>query len=434
MENLQEKIENTKIVLSENIIESVTEFQTTTNSDITLEQLYSLCEEATALLLEADLKDNKPSKKKKPKPAGRTPGSLKSGPSDRPWRSGKLVRFRALRAANKGKLKESVTELDVNACADQMVEILISEGVLDTIQSVGDVASAIPGPIGGIIGGVNTALTGARAVKASLQNNPSEADRLTKLSMLRGIGIYAPGGALASRGLAGMAKTSGIGRLLSNPAAGARLAGRVVRKMDLGQTAQRIGQQFRAGMQTSTPTPVRPPQTAIMPVRENAIPDYIKVGIAQPFGVNKTNPQELDTIMNIVNEGKTKVKKKSNKPAVGEDDISGIQVSRPILIGSQGIGAVQAGEGSVIDPLAMRGIYGTSLGPIRENSVLKEYVKNPIANKEKKQKFKIVFSEGGKKLEAFAGSERGVKRAVYGKKNYRVYTASGSDVTKSFKK
>jgi hypothetical protein len=80
--------------------------------------------------------------------------------------------------------------------------------------------------------------------------------------------------------------------------------------------------------------------------------------------------------------------------------------------------------------LAFQGRYGGFVG---ESRVLKEYVKNPVENKEKKQKFKIVFNEGGKKLEAFAGSERGVKRAVYGKKNYRVYSSSGSDVTNKFK-
>lgn len=448
MEKLQEKLETTKTVLTENILESVTEFQTETNSDITLEQLYSLCEEATALLLEMDIKDQKRQpKKKKPKPAGKTPGVLKSGPSDRPWRSGKLVRFRKLRSLNKNKLEESATDTDVNECADQMVEIFVAEGVLDTIQSVGDVASAIP-KIGGLISAGNAVISGARSL---LSKDQTQRQEQAKLAALRTAGAFLPGGALAARfggsAMRNILTTSnigknglgGIGRLAANPAAAARLAGRTIRNLNLSPAIQKIGQQFQAGMRTgpvmSTVPVTKPavPPTAIMPMKESVVPDYIKVGIGQSFGKNTTNPEEINTIMNIVNEGKVKIKKKIKKPVVGEDG-TGIVASRPLLVGSQGLGPVQSGEGSVIDPLAMRGIYGTSLGPIREDYLLKEYVKNPIANKEKKQKFKIVFTEGGKKLEAFAGSERGVKRAVYGKKNYRVYSATGSDVTKIFKK
>lgn len=51
-----------------------------------------------------------------------------------------------------------------------------------------------------------------------------------------------------------------------------------------------------------------------------------------------------------------------------------------------------------------------------------------------KQKYKVSYIQDGKKVEVFASSIRGVRRVVYGKKQYRVHNSSGSDVTGYFKK
>jgi hypothetical protein len=61
--------------------------------------------------------------------------------------------------------------------------------------------------------------------------------------------------------------------------------------------------------------------------------------------------------------------------------------------------------------------------------------KRSLQKKEKKQKFKVVVTkEGGKKVEIFAGSLRGVKRVIFGKQNFRVFNQSGTDMTSYFKK
>ena len=53
--------------------------------------------------------------------------------------------------------------------------------------------------------------------------------------------------------------------------------------------------------------------------------------------------------------------------------------------------------------------------------------KKSFSKKEKKQKFKvIVVKEGGKKVEIFASSIRGVKRIIFNQKNFKVYNQSGS--------
>jgi len=60
--------------------------------------------------------------------------------------------------------------------------------------------------------------------------------------------------------------------------------------------------------------------------------------------------------------------------------------------------------------------------------------KESLKRKLTKQKYKIVYVQEGKKVEVFASSIRGVRRAVYGKKQFRVYNSSGSDLTGYFKK
>jgi hypothetical protein len=42
--------------------------------------------------------------------------------------------------------------------------------------------------------------------------------------------------------------------------------------------------------------------------------------------------------------------------------------------------------------------------------------------------------QDGKKVEVFASSIRGVRRAAYGKNQFRVYDSKGSDITAYFKR
>lgn len=90
-------------------------------------------------------------------------------------------------------------------------------------------------------------------------------------------------------------------------------------------------------------------------------------------------------------------------------DQAGIDLERYAALRA-GLGGVQVVQEDVYDP------------------------KRSLQKKEKKQKFKVVVvKEGGKKVEIFASSLRGVKRIVYGKQNFRVFNQTGSDMTTYFK-
>jgi len=60
--------------------------------------------------------------------------------------------------------------------------------------------------------------------------------------------------------------------------------------------------------------------------------------------------------------------------------------------------------------------------------------KTAVQNRAKKQQYKVVVVQDGKKLEIFAKSIQGIRRAVFGKKNFRVYDGKGSDITNYFKR
>jgi hypothetical protein len=60
--------------------------------------------------------------------------------------------------------------------------------------------------------------------------------------------------------------------------------------------------------------------------------------------------------------------------------------------------------------------------------------KESLQRKLKKQRYKVSYVQDGKKVEVFASSIRGVRRVVYGKKQYRIHNSTGSDVTGYFKK
>ena len=60
--------------------------------------------------------------------------------------------------------------------------------------------------------------------------------------------------------------------------------------------------------------------------------------------------------------------------------------------------------------------------------------KESLQRKLSKQRYKVSYVQDGKKVEVFASSLRGVRRVVYGRKQYRVHNSTGSDVTGYFKK
>jgi len=60
--------------------------------------------------------------------------------------------------------------------------------------------------------------------------------------------------------------------------------------------------------------------------------------------------------------------------------------------------------------------------------------KSALQARAKKQRYKITVMENGKKLEVFATSIRGIRRVVYGKKNFRVHDGKGADITNYFKR
>ena len=57
-----------------------------------------------------------------------------------------------------------------------------------------------------------------------------------------------------------------------------------------------------------------------------------------------------------------------------------------------------------------------------------------LKRRTQKQKYKVIYVQDGKKVEVFASSLRGVRRVIYGKKNFRVMNTTGSDLTGYFKK
>ena len=60
--------------------------------------------------------------------------------------------------------------------------------------------------------------------------------------------------------------------------------------------------------------------------------------------------------------------------------------------------------------------------------------KSALQARAKKQRYKVTVMENGKKLEVFATSIRGIRRVVYGKKNFRVHDSKGADITNYFKR
>jgi len=84
---------------------------------------------------------------------------------------------------------------------------------------------------------------------------------------------------------------------------------------------------------------------------------------------------------------------------------------------------------AVYDPASKR--WTTQVETIAEGKLTP---KESLQRKLKKQKYKISYLQDGKKVEVFASSIRGVRRVIFGKKQYRVHNTSGSDVTGYFKK
>jgi hypothetical protein len=84
---------------------------------------------------------------------------------------------------------------------------------------------------------------------------------------------------------------------------------------------------------------------------------------------------------------------------------------------------------ALIDPITRKAI--TRKVQIAENKLSPQ---ESLRRKTQKQKYKVVYVQDGKKVEVFASSIRGVRRIVYGRKQYRVHNSTGSDVTGYFKK
>ena len=84
---------------------------------------------------------------------------------------------------------------------------------------------------------------------------------------------------------------------------------------------------------------------------------------------------------------------------------------------------------AILDPVTRRAI--TRKTQIAENKLSPQ---ESLRRKTQKQKYKVVYVQDGKKVEVFASSIRGVRRIVYGRKQYRVHNSTGSDVTGYFKK
>ena len=92
----------------------------------------------------------------------------------------------------------------------------------------------------------------------------------------------------------------------------------------------------------------------------------------------------------------------------------------------------------MFNPMTGKRIYNSSLS-LREGilSKLEENKLSPAESakrKAEKQKYKVVYMQDGKKIEVFAATIRGVRRAAHGKSQFRVYDSKGSDLTAYFKK
>jgi hypothetical protein len=78
--------------------------------------------------------------------------------------------------------------------------------------------------------------------------------------------------------------------------------------------------------------------------------------------------------------------------------------------------------------------FTSQYGQVNESHSRTLNTKSAIQARAKKQQYKVVVVQNGKKLEIFAKSIQGIRRAVYGKQNFRVYDGKGSDITNYFKR
>jgi hypothetical protein len=156
---------------------------------------------------------------------------------------------------------------------------------------------------------------------------------------------------------------------------------------------------------------------------------------------------ETKTVMARAPETKTKLKREEEKKEItriGE-----------LLRGKSGEAQSKPAQTTTSSPKDESTPFNTGLGDVRyhalkaigmvspegrESTVLPVYEevyspKKSLKKKAEKQKYKVVVTqEGGKKVEIFAASLRGVKRAVYGKQNYRIFDSKGTDISSYFRK
>jgi len=143
------------------------------------------------------------------------------------------------------------------------------------------------------------------------------------------------------------------------------------------------------------------------------------------------------------------------KPKPDEKYKEMVQIGKPGLKGKSGEAQSKPAQTTTSSPKDESTPFNTGLGDVRyhalkaigmvspegrESTVLPVYEevyspKKSLKKKAEKQKYKVVVTqEGGKKVEIFAASLRGVKRAVYGKQNYRIFDSKGTDISSYFRK
>jgi len=143
------------------------------------------------------------------------------------------------------------------------------------------------------------------------------------------------------------------------------------------------------------------------------------------------------------------------KPKPDEKYKEMVQIGKPALGGKASEAQSKPAQTTTSSPKDESTPFDTGLGDVRyhalkamgtvspegrQDTVLPVYEevyspKKSLKKKAEKQKYKVVVTqEGGKKVEIFAASLRGVKRAVYGKQNYRIFDSKGTDISSYFRK
>jgi hypothetical protein len=143
------------------------------------------------------------------------------------------------------------------------------------------------------------------------------------------------------------------------------------------------------------------------------------------------NTQKYNNIAQTIQINEKNEKSIKRESHVSED--SGVEDAAPRLHGTE-LGARKGVSMPYWDQgtQSYRSIAGTvGLQESRSGTL---NTKSALQARAKKQRYKVTVMENGKKLEVFATSIRGIRRVVYGKKNFRVHDGKGADITNYFKR